>query len=449
MEADDKNMTGEIFSESEPVLGGNDKQSLPPKKIQKKTIIIIAAILAFIGICLALFFITRMDIFLTIMVVVLFMMFPALVIFLCTKIKFLSKLGVVLLCYISGMIIGNIGILPASFTAGAQGLIQDISVSLALPLLLFSLNVKKWIKMAKSGMLSMFLALIAIVVVTAALFLIFGINEKGAQLSGLAAGVYTGGTPNIAAIYKSIGVTVNDYILFNTYDTVLSMLYIVILVTVARPFFLKLYKMRAFKSNIINTSEKLDENIFDESIKAYSDMFGKKTIFRLLGCFLISAGLLGVSYVIGGFCGDYATAVTILLITSGGIGLSFVKPVRETKKTFQLGMYIIYLFCFTVATMADFKALINIDWIIFAYVGLSIFGSLLLHALLCKFAKIDVDTMIIVSTSAVCSPPFVPVVANGLKNREILVTGLITGIVGYAIGNYVGIGIYYLYSSFI
>jgi uncharacterized membrane protein len=99
--------------------------------------------------------------------------------------------------------------------------------------------------------------------------------------------------------------------------------------------------------------------------------------------------------------------------------------------------------------MADFKALINIDWIIFAYVGLSIFGSLLLHALLCKFAKIDVDTMIIVSTSAVCSPPFVPVVANGLKNREILVTGLITGIVGYAIGNYVGIGIYYLYSSFI
>lgn len=419
------------------------------KKIihKKKLLIMFLTLIVFIGLCISLYFATKLELFLTIMIIVLFLLFPAFVIFLCSISKIINKLGVVLICYLGGLLVGNIGILPDFFN-GAQSMIQDLSVSIALPLLLFSLNIKKWLKLAKSGLLAMVLAIISIAIVTFVLFIIFGMNEKSAQLSGLAVGVYSGGTPNIAAIYKSIGVTINDYILFNTYDTVLSLIYILFLTTIAQKFFTKLFKLRPYLA-ISKNKDDINHNIFDESIDSYRGIFKKDVLPRLLGCFLLSIVLLGLSYVIGGLCGSYATAITILLITTGGICCSFIKPVRETKKTFQLGMYIIYVFCFTVASMADVSALINIDWIIFGYVGISIFGSLLIHALLCKFAKIDTDTMIIVSTSAVCSPPFVPVVANGLKNPDVLVTGLITGIIGYAIGNYIGIGIYYLYSLII
>jgi uncharacterized membrane protein len=37
------------------------------------------------------------------------------------------------------------------------------------------------------------------------------------------------------------------------------------------------------------------------------------------------------------------------------------------------------------------------------------------------------------------SPPFVPVVAHALKNKYIIISGLIIGIIGYAIGNYLGV----------
>jgi uncharacterized membrane protein len=49
--------------------------------------------------------------------------------------------------------------------------------------------------------------------------------------------------------------------------------------------------------------------------------------------------------------------------------------------------------------------------------------------------------------SAVCSPPFVPAVAAALKNKSIIISGLTTGIVGYAIGNYLGISLAYLFRS--
>ena len=38
-----------------------------------------------------------------------------------------------------------------------------------------------------------------------------------------------------------------------------------------------------------------------------------------------------------------------------------------------------------------------------------------------------------------CSPPFVPMIAGALNNKEIVVSGLTVGIMGYAIGNYLGV----------
>jgi uncharacterized membrane protein len=71
--------------------------------------------------------------------------------------------------------------------------------------------------------------------------------------------------------------------------------------------------------------------------------------------------------------------------------------------------------------------------------------SLLLHSLLARLFKIDADTVIITSTALICSPPFVPLIAGSLNNRRIIVSGLTVGLIGYAIGNYLGMFVaYYL-----
>ena len=72
--------------------------------------------------------------------------------------------------------------------------------------------------------------------------------------------------------------------------------------------------------------------------------------------------------------------------------------------------------------------------------SLAIFGSLIVHVALCAIFRIDTDTMIITSVAGICSPPFVPMVATALKNRDTS-PGIITGIIGWVIGTYLGIGI--------
>ncbi len=459
-----------------------------------------------------------------ILTVLIFMAVPSLMIFLCVKFKALNKLGIVLLCYILGMVIGNIGLLPHSFstpsvtnltvtlpeeyrenevtmdvldskgtfqsvtlnsennwtatvkapyenseketityslsderaviTASAGdstlSLLQSITICIALPLVLFSLDIKKFFTVAKKGMLCMLLACISVIVVTFILHLIFRAStENSAQYAAGAVAVYTGGTVNFGSIRNAIGISNNDYIVFNTYDSVVSVLYIFFLSTIGRKFFIKVMKMRPFEKNDDDASA-IDSATIDESVYTYKEILQKRNIPGLLAALGLSVLIFGVSYglnmLVSMFNAGLGMTVMMLSITTLGIAFSFVKKIREIRKTFQLGMYIIYAFCFSVAASADFKALLNFSLPIFCYVVVSIVAGLLLHAFLSKLFKIDTDTMIITSVSAVCSPPFVPAVAASLNNNAILVSGLATGVVGYAVGNYLGNVVYFLYN---
>ena len=62
--------------------------------------------------------------------------------------------------------------------------------------------------------------------------------------------------------------------------------------------------------------------------------------------------------------------------------------------------------------------------------------------------KVDADSFIISSVALSLSVPFVPVVAAALKNKTIVISGVIIGIIGYAIGNYMGAIVAYLLKYF-
>ena len=68
------------------------------------------------------------------------------------------------------------------------------------------------------------------------------------------------------------------------------------------------------------------------------------------------------------------------------------------------------------------------------------FGTVVVHLLLAKLCRIDYHTAMITSTAGVFGPAFIIPVAKALKNDEIILPGIICGILGYAIGNYLGIG---------
>ena len=420
-----------------------------------------------------------------IVIVFLFIVAPVIIIYLESKYPLAKKIGAVLMCYGIGIAIGNIGILPETsegyrtllehavyipfgqmkeyLAAGmvtdqdvsrnAIAFIQDmftnITILLCLPLILFSLDVKKWMTHARAAVGSLLIGLFTVLLMIFIGWWMFrGSIQDIWKVSGMLVGVYTGGTPNMAAIKTALNVSQEMYILTHTYEMTLGAIYLVFIFSVGQKvflWFLPPYKSKTVKPVKGASQIEVEQINPEEEFESYQGFFKKDTFVPLLGAFGLSVLILGVSFALSKlFSKDFANAAVVIFVTSFGIALSFVPRIRRIKKTFQLGMYLILIFCISVASMADISKLANISISLFYYVGIAMFGSHILHALVARFFKIDADTVIISGSALICSPPFVPVVASALKNREVILTGMFVGIAGYAVGNYLGVIVAYI-----
>ena len=132
--------------------------------------------------------------------------------------------------------------------------------------------------------------------------------------------------------------------------------------------------------------------------------------------------------------------ILILGLTTLAVGASFIPQVRTWVKSYDAGMYLVLIFSLVVSSMVDIATIdIKAGLYMFLYISFIIFLSLGLQLLLGKLLKIDADTTIITSVAMINSPLFVPMIADAMKNRKIILTGITVGIIGYAVGNYLGV----------
>jgi uncharacterized membrane protein len=142
--------------------------------------------------------------------------------------------------------------------------------------------------------------------------------------------------------------------------------------------------------------------------------------------------------------GKLDVAIVMLVLTTLGIAASFNRRVRNIKNTYEAGQYFILVFSLALGTNINFQEILVSSSDIFMYTAFVMTMAILIHLLLAIPFRIDTDTMIITSTAGIFGPAFIGPVAARLKNREVIVAGLTCGLVGYAIGNYLGFAVAWL-----
>ena len=378
-----------------------------------------------------------MNILNIVILTVLFCTIPAGVLLLCRRYPFLGKIGPVIILYAIGIIIGNIGLMPDELPA-IQDIMSNATIPLAIPLMLYSCSFKRG--ETRSQILAMVTGMAAVIIAVVIGYLIFGTHiEEGAKVGGMLTGVYTGGTINLAALQTMLGVKEETYILINSYDIIISFLYLTFLLTIGIRLFRKLLPHR--KTSLSETeARELSDEAGKENVNPYKGLFTKDGMRQ-------AGTLLGLTLLICAVSGGLALAlpdgmfmtVFILMLTTLGIAASFVKKIRSMKYSYDIGMYFIYIFCIAVASMADLTELDLAGGLnLLGYLLVAVFGSLLIQILFAKIFRIDSDMMVIASVTYINSPPFVPMMAAAMKNKDVLVPGLSIGIIGYAAGNYLG-----------
>ncbi len=367
---------------------------------------------------------------------------PALLIILCQRFRFLDKAGVVVLSFGLGILLATSGMLPTDPEVKSfQESLSGVSVALALSLLVFSMDILAALRTSGDTLKSMGLALLSVVLVSMIAAIIFAPYLPHIwQIAGMSVGAYTGGGPNMAAIKTAIDADTNLFTDMLTYDILMSSLYILFVITLAKPIFSKF--LLPFKEPKSLQETNSFDHLADETANAYKPLVKPslmpKTVIALLLSVLIVGVSVGVSKLLSG---AMAQAFVIISITTLGVAASFIPHVRALPNSYPLGMYLILIFCFTTGSMVDPSVFTELKVSLFAYIATILIGSLILQAILCRLFKINVDTFLITSSAAIMSVPFIPVIAGALKNRYVLVPGFAAAIIGYILGNYIGISV--------
>ena len=137
----------------------------------------------------------------------------------------------------------------------------------------------------------------------------------------------------------------------------------------------------------------------------------------------------------------FPSVPAILIVTTLALILGQFRFVRELRGAWEIGDLAFYVFFAAVGAMINFYQAVILSPILFLYVLVIMAIHFVVLFGLGSFFRMDIGVLTIASVATKAGPPLVVPVAEVMGWRHLVLPGIIVGMLGYAIGNYVGYGV--------
>ena len=380
----------------------------------------------------------------TIFIILFCVLSPLFILWLTYKSSLLNKVGSIIVAYIIACTLGLLGVFPDTDEIhGVQTTIASATVPFAIPLMLFSADIKSWAKLAPDFIKSLIFGILGCAIAIAVGFVLYGQSDRVmfANIGGMLTGLYTGGNANLASLKVALGVDESVFVLVSAYSVVLSAVYLFFVIIFGKKV------LGLFMPDFASDKDAEDAELGKLSVENHENelflgLFRRDNLRDLGLSLLLSAGIIivgaGVAFL---FPKDMFQSVFILGISLLSVLASMNKKIRSLKRTFEAGTFFILIFSVAVASQVSLSTLKDINPDIFMFTTVATIGALFFHVLLSAIFRVDTDTTLTTSISLICSPPFAPVMGSALHNKAVIGPGIAVGLFGYAAGTYIGFGL--------
>ena len=99
-------------------------------------------------------------------------------------------------------------------------------------MMLFSCNFKKF--SIKTSLVATVVGIVSVLITVVAGFYIFAphLGDEAPAIAGCLVGTFTGGTPNLVALYKMLGLSEDTFLVMTTFDIAICFFYLIFLMGV-------------------------------------------------------------------------------------------------------------------------------------------------------------------------------------------------------------------------
>lgn len=350
--------------------------------------------------------------------------------------------GILVAMFVSGLL-ASTKVIPSgsdkTITVPVYDFIFKYFVYLAIPLLLFDVNLKQIWK--ESGRMVLIFLVGAVGVVAGGLIaaFIFGFEgDDGWKLSSILSGTYIGGTMNFMALSNAFDFTKNN--LFPSAvaaDNILTNAYFFLL--------LLLPSVQWIAKQFIPWKEVTSEEASEKIKQAPVENINRAGITeQLLLCIGLSAAIVASGIYISSLITtaihtDIKTdtlIITIITVIIANAFPGFLKPLKQTA--FPAGMFLLYMFLVVAGTNANFGAILTGSPKVFGMVATIMLVHLITVLIAGKLMKFSLYEIGLSSCANISGPAVSVTLAASYKAKSLITPVILVAILGYALGNVAG-----------
>ncbi len=356
-----------------------------------------------------------------------------------TRWRIFDVLPAIIWIFLTPILLSNLNVIPKS--TPIYSTFRAFAVPMFIVLMLLDINIRETMKVAWRGAAVLTMGSVGVVIGCVVAFFFFRGSLPPDSWSGFGAlaGSWIGGTGNLAAVAESL-------------DTPEAMVGIVVIVDnfvylAYFPLILSCKRWAGAFNRWTGVTQAEIDHITDAvaSVEKKTHEVHFKDLVTLVG-FAFTAIL--VANTIAGFLPELRPVLTvrtwaILLVTTIGVGLS-ATPLKKVPGTEPMAMMLVYIYMTMIGAQADLSQLAGAQWFIAAG-----FLAIVIHLLFVVFGakifRMDVSMAAVSSVSAVGGAASAPVAA-GYHREELVPVSIMLALIGYALGNYLGVATAYLSS---
>ena len=354
-----------------------------------------------------------------------------------TQWKIFDFLPAIIWIFLTPIFLSNLNIIPRE--SAIYDTFRSFAVPLFIVLMLLDINILQSMKVAWRGAIVLTIGAVGIVVGCVAAFFAFqtGLPENAWSGFGALAGSWIGGTGNLAAVAESLNTPSELVGIVVIVDNLVYLIYFPLILTCkrwAKPF-----------NKFTGVSDEQIAEFFEATaeIEKKTHEVHYRDVLTLIGWGFVT--IVAARWV-AGMVPEFPPVLTvstwtILLVTTFGVLLS-ATPLKDVPGTEPLSMSFVYLYMTMIGASADLRQLADARWFLVAgFVAIAV--HLVFVIIGAKLLRLDVSMAAVSSVACVGGAASAPVAA-GYHREELVPVSIMLALIGYALGNYLGVATAYL-----
>jgi len=359
--------------------------------------------------------------------------------------KFVEKISSAVLCTLLGITFANIGLIPTTAASATNATVFEFAIPYTIVLVIIGTNVREILTAGRPLVITYLFAVFGSFAggLARGVFMNAWVGPETWKLSGAFAGAFAGGGMNFAAVGQGLDISPSTFAAAAVADNLSTVPYL--LAQVGLVGILSAGFLRRARPAAAETQDSRNGSGGSATAEA-ADLRREWTVTEMsITEMAILAGIpLAVLWLSRQLGGVVPGIPEVLWLTTIALALSQLPAVRRLRGAQVASYFSLHMFFIVLGASSVVAEVFEAGFSIFVFM----IAIIVVHAIVVYglgwLARFDLPTISVASQAAIGGPGSALAISMAMKWDRLVTPGVIVGIFGYALGNYLGFACSYL-----